>query len=287
MVEARHVVEGAVDPALDLGGLRPPGLTVGGQVAVAARVEAGLEQRHQTAGDVDVLLQRVLDVVLRERGPALPHVLRVGPQHGRLPPGQPDREDQRVEAVDLVVALPDRGDGVLEQLAALHRERPVVAQPEVVDVRLPLEAVEAVGPLVDDLDAHRGQRGQHLGQRHRRTGAVDLQPRLLGTRLGQLVEGQVEPAVAGDALQPAEVDRPGPRRVVLLVGLGERVGVLAGEHGAVLLAVLRVRGRDEVVTPGACCLREPALDLGHVERRRSSRPAWDGSRSAGGPASTR
>ena len=188
MVEARDVVEGAVDAVLELAGPGAAGLAVGREVAVAAGVEAGLEQRDEGAGDVDVLLERVLDVVLREGRAALPHVLRVGPQHGRLPPGQPDGEHQRVEAVDLVVALPDRGDGVLEELA---RTRTAAGGGSAARSRRcsdsPLEAVEAVGPLVDDLDAHRGQRRQHLGQRHRRADAEDLQPRL----------GRARPRAAG------------------------------------------------------------------------------------------
>ncbi len=265
VVEAGDVVEGPVDAVLDLLGLGPPALAVGGDVPVAARVEAGLEQRDQRPGDVDVVLEGVLDVVLGERGAALAHVLRVGAQHRRLPPGHPDGEDEGVEAVDLVVALPHRVDRVLEQLPGVAGQRTVVAQAEVVDVRLALEAVEAVGPLVDHLDAHRGQGREHLRQRHRRPGAEDLEPRLGGTRLRGLVEGQVEAAVDRDALEAAEVDRARPGRVVLLVGLGERVGVLAGQQRAVLLAVLRVGGGHEVVAPRACRLGEPALEVGLVE----------------------
>ena len=90
---------------------------------LATRVEARLEQLHQVAGDVDVVAQRVLDVVLRERRAALAHVLGVGAQQRRLAPGQPGREDERVEAVALVVAVPHRRDGVLEQLARVVGHR--------------------------------------------------------------------------------------------------------------------------------------------------------------------
>ena len=265
VVEAGDVVEGAVDAVLDLVRLGDPGLAVGGEHAAAAGVEPRLEQRDEGSGDVDVLLERVLDVVLGEGRAALAHVLRVGTQHGRLPPGQAGGEDEGVEPVDLVVPLPDGVDAVLEELPATGRQRTVVAQPEVVDERLPLEPDELVGPLVDDLDAHRGQDRQHVGQRHRGPDAVDLQPRFLRPALRHLVEGQVEAAVGRDPLEASQVGCPRARRVVLLVGLGERVGVLAGQQGAVLLAVLRMGGGHEVVAPGAGRLGEASLQVGLVE----------------------
>ena len=87
------VVQRPAEPVDDL--LHPRGarLRVGRQV-VAAGVEARLEELDQQPGDVDVGAQRVLDVVQGERRVALPHVLRVGAQHRRLPPGQPGAEHQ-------------------------------------------------------------------------------------------------------------------------------------------------------------------------------------------------
>ena len=158
--------------------LATPRLVAGVQAALA-RVEPGLEELHQQPGDVDVVAQRVLDVVERERRVALAHVLRVGAQHRRLPPGQAGAEHQRVEPVDLVVAVPDRAQGVLEQLAGQGRDGLAVAQAELVDERRAAQALELVGPLVDDLDAHRGQHRQHLGQRQRpaRSGTPSAGPR--------------------------------------------------------------------------------------------------------------
>ena len=90
VVEAGHVVERAGQPPLDLLDLGDARLVAGRQ-AVLARVEPRLEQLHQQPGDVDVVAQRVLDVVQRERRVPLPHVLRVRAQHRRLPPGQAGR----------------------------------------------------------------------------------------------------------------------------------------------------------------------------------------------------
>ena len=172
VVEAGDVVERALDAGRDLLQPRLPGLGVGGQ-AVAAGVEAGLEQLDEEPGDVGVPAQRLLDVVDRERAVALLHVLGVGAEHGGLPPGQAGAEHQRVEPVDLVVPVPDRPDRVLEGLAHLVGHPRRVAQPELVDVG-GQAVVELVGPLVDDLDAHRRQGRQHLGQRDRRAPTEDL-----------------------------------------------------------------------------------------------------------------
>ena len=239
------------------------------------------------AGDVDVALERALDVVLRERRAALAHVLRVGAQHRRLPPGQPGREHQRVEAVALVAPVPHRGDGVLEALAHVVGPGPVVAQPEVVDEGLPAQPLELVGALVDHLDAHRRQDREHLRQRERRADAEHLEPRLARRGGDVLVERQAQPVVAGDILQAAEVDGAGDGQVVLLVGLGERLGVRPGEAAALLLAVLVTHGVGEVVAPGAGRLGAPALEVGDVDLGHRLARRRDGPRSAAGPRRTR
>ena len=164
VVEAGHVVQRPPDPPLDLVDPRDAGLGLGVQ-PVLAGVEARLEQLPQLPRDVGVAAQRGLDVVDREGRVALLHVLRVRAEDGRLPPGQAGGQHEGVEAVDLVVALPDRADGVLEQAAHPVGQPTGVLQPELVDERGPLEPVELVGPLVEHLDAHGGQHRQHLRQR--------------------------------------------------------------------------------------------------------------------------
>ena len=242
VVEAGHVVERVVDPPLDLLDPQDPGLPVGAQ-AVLARVEAGLEEVDQHPGDVDVAAQRLLDVVEGEGRVALAHVLGVRPQHGGLPPGQAGREHQGVEAVDLVVAVPDRTQGVLEELAGQDGHGLAVAQPELVDERRPVQAVELVGALVDDLDPHRGEHRQDLRERERRPDPEHLQPGLAAAGVHLLVQRQVDALLAGERLEAAEVEGAGRRREVLLVGLGERVDVAARQPRAGVLAVLVHRPR--------------------------------------------
>ena len=120
MVEARDVIERPLDPGRDLVDPRRTRLGVGGHV-VSAGFEARLEELHEQTGDVGVAAQRLLEIVDREGAVALLHVLGVGPKDCGLPPGEAGSQDQGVEAVDLVVAVPDRADRVLEGLAPAVR----------------------------------------------------------------------------------------------------------------------------------------------------------------------
>ncbi len=264
MVEAGHVVQRPEDPLLEVGALGRAGLAVRGDVLVATGEEPRLEQLDQHPGDVHVDAKRVLDVVLGERRAALAHVACVGAEQQRLPPGQSDREHEGVEAVALVAAVPDRKDGVLEEVTGVGGEAAGVPEPEVVDVRRPRQLLEAVGTLVDDLDAHRREHRQHLRQRQRAAHAEDLQPGLAGSSVERLVEREPDRVLLVDLLEPAQVGGARARAVVLLVGLGEAVGVAPGEPAAVLLAVLGDHSRGEVVAPGPRRLRAAPLEVGDV-----------------------
>ena len=270
VVEADDVVERLREPLLDRLHLGHARLGVGGEHPVApTRVEARLEELDEQPGDVDVAAQRLLDVVEGEGRVALLEVLRVGPQHRGLAPGQPGREDELVEPVDLVVAVPHRAQCLGEQGALVGRQHATVAQAELVDVRRPRQALELVGPLVDDLDAHRGEHRQHRAERQRLADAEDLEARLaapVGAGLPVLVEErQVDALVTLDRLDAAEVGGPALRGVVLLVRLRVGVGPRAGELRALALAVLADDGGDEVVAPGPRRLGEPALEVGDVD----------------------
>ncbi len=211
MVEAGHLLELAGDAVLEVAHRGGAALVVGGQVAVATGIEARLEEADQQAGDGHVAQQRVLDRVLREGGAALAHVLRVRAQHHDLAPGQAGGQHQGVEPVALVAALPHRVHGVLEQLARTAGQGLGVPHAEVVDVGPARQPLELVGPLVDDLHAHGREHRQHLAQRQWGADAEDLEPGLTRRGVDPLVEGQRESLVGLDRLQPAEVDRTGPR----------------------------------------------------------------------------
>ena len=156
LVEAGDGVDGRLEPLRE-----DAGLVVG--VGLAGRVEAGVEQLHQQAGDVGVGGQRPLHVGLREGRADLAEVLAVGPEDRHLPAGEAGAEHQPVEPVVLRLAPPGGGEGVGEDaLHALGLEVPLRrSQAEVVD---PHDALVAggphlVGPLVDDAHAHVLQQG--------------------------------------------------------------------------------------------------------------------------------
>lgn len=139
--------------------------------ALAAGRHAGLEERDEQSGGVDVVAERGLHVVLAEGRTRLPQVLRVGAQHHGLPPVESGAEDQGVEAVVLRLALPDRGERLLEAGAGVVGEIAAVAvgqrhpQPEVVDPGVgAVRAAQLVRPLVDDLDAELLERREDGGE---------------------------------------------------------------------------------------------------------------------------
>ena len=127
VVEADHLVELAAD-------LLGDGLAALGDAALPGRVEPGLEQPDQQPGERAVRPQHALHVVLAEPHPALAQVLGAGAQQGHLAPGQARRQHQRVEPVVLGLALPQRGQRVLEDLAqAAGRGRRRGPQAELID----------------------------------------------------------------------------------------------------------------------------------------------------------
>ena len=110
LVEARDLVELLGDARLD------PVLQLVAAAAVR-RVEAGVEQAGEIAGEARVGGQRLLDVGLAERRADLQDVVAVGAQGHDLARAQPGGEHQAVEAVVLQPAGPDAGEQVLEVLA--------------------------------------------------------------------------------------------------------------------------------------------------------------------------
>ena len=182
LVETGHLVELAADLLGDR-------LAALGLAIEAFRIESGLKQPDQQPGDGDVGGQDPLDVILAEPAARLAQVSGIGAEHHRLPPGQVRVDHQSVEPVILDIAPPQRGQGVLEQgldrvqrgrhpgLAVLADRAALApaAQPEVIDPER-LVGAELVRMLVDHLDAHVLEPGQHIGQRDRGTGSVDGQP---------------------------------------------------------------------------------------------------------------
>ena len=115
LVERLDLVEVGQDP-------KAHGL-LGREIALAGRVEAHLEKLDERAGEVRVVRERVVLVLLGEgRGHALP-VPPVGTQDGDLAPGEPGVDDEPVERVRLGLAAPHGRDRLRHALAAVRRDR--------------------------------------------------------------------------------------------------------------------------------------------------------------------
>ena len=263
LVEAGDVLE----HRLDLGVRRRlGGLAIAGELGV----EPHLEIAHDRACDRDVGEHALLDVDLAERRARLPEIARVGTQDHDLTPGQTRCDDEAVEPVDLGPSGPRGEDRVLEsQLEGVEVEGLALLHPqtEVVDPRAGVDRLDLVRTLVDDLDAHPREHGQHGGQRDGRTAAVDLEPALSRRGSVRLVEVERDVAIGDQRVELLEVEGPGTRREVLLVGLGKGSGVHLVEARSLFLAEHVVEGRDEVVLPrsrgiGKGLLQRIVLDEG-------------------------
>ena len=279
VVEHRDVVQFAAD-------LLGDGLAALGLARLPGGVEPGLEQPDQQPGHRGVGAQHPLDVVLAEPGARLAQVLGVGAQHHDLPPALVRVQDQRVEPVVLDLAAPQRGQRVLEQALDRarrgHRRRacgPGPAQPEVVDPerRGQARALELVRVLVDHLDAHVLQPGQHVGQRDRRPDPVDGQPpdqraarrgvlhrHSAGEPLGlphlerDLLARLQHPDDLGQVVQRVQ------RGHVGLVGLRDGRRADAEQRLGLRLAQPLVRGGGQVLVPGPHRGGQPGFQLGRV-----------------------
>ena len=235
-IQAGHLVELAAQFLGD-------GLAALGRALLLVRIEPGLEQPDQQPGDGRVAAQDAPHVVLAEAHPALAQVLRVGAQQRHLAPGQARRQHQGVEPVVLGLAEPERGQRVLEELTQAARSgggrRPQAEfiDPERADTGVPAELVRM---LVDDLEPHVLQLGQHVGQRDRGTRPVHHQRpplrvlhqphREFSRRVAQLEHreqvvdgvrgGDVRLVVLGDARTQPGGQRAGP----LLAEHADRLG---------------------------------------------------------------
>lgn len=160
---------------------------------LARQVEAGLEQPGQLASDVGVVVQGAGDVAQVEAQADLLEVAGIGAQQRHIAPRQAGSQHQAVEGVVLGVALDDVDEGVLEgvvELLDVEVQAFAVGEGEVVDPELAATGMaQAVGELAEHAQAEVFQDRQHVRQRQRRIGVVQLAVQLALTELGQrLVE---------------------------------------------------------------------------------------------------
>ena len=269
MVQADHVVQLAADLLHD-------GLAALGFPAVVGRVEARREEPREQPGHRGVGAQHALDVALAEPVPGLAQVAGVRAQHHDVAPGQPGVQDQRVEAVVLDLAAPQRAQRLLELLLAvaagsLPPGRRLGPQPEIVDperagpgARLragrPGTGAELVRMLVGHLDPHVLQLRQHVGQDDGRLRPVDAQPPVAatGTVIVAQLDGERVPGFAQQQDAAEVTDGVGGRHFGL-VGVRDGRGELVQDQPGPLLAEGAQRLLFEVLVPRADRRHDPAL----------------------------
>jgi hypothetical protein len=116
LLEARHLAQKRFE--------LPPGLVRPRRALHPARIEAGIEQRHELPDDRGMARQDGGQVFLPVRDDDLPEVAAEGPHQGRLAPAEPGHEHELVEAVRFRHAPEDGEEGGLDpKLDLLDRDR--------------------------------------------------------------------------------------------------------------------------------------------------------------------
>ena len=266
MVEAGDIVQRAQQLVADL--------LVAGATIGAVGVEPGSEQADEARRERRVRDERLVDVVHREGGADLSQVGADRTQDDDVTPVHTRLQDERVEAVTLGGARPDREERPLEchctGVVAPHL-CVMQAQGEVGDVpRRAVHEAHILGAIVDHLDAERGEHGQHLGERPG-GGAHDPEEPPTGIVASGV---QVHRDSAG-AVQPLDAPHIGDRLVGcrgVLVRLREGGAVSGEQPSSHLLVVHAVQGVDEPGVPRADRGFEAGVELRDIDRRNVDAP---------------
>ena len=271
LVEHRHPFQRAAN------GLHQPALLLlqrrRGQLA--GQVEACLEQAHQLHGDGGVVVQRGGDVAQVEADADLLQVAAIGAQQRHLAPGQPGAEHQAVEGIVLGVAGDDVGERLLaeavEGLQVDHqpgRRR----EGEVVDpVGAAVTLAQPVGILAQHPQAEVLQDRQHVGERQRLVGVVDLAAQLVRAQPRRLVEAHHQALLLGQAADVLHVRHRRKRLEALPVAGRETRREARQQVGAARLAEALDHQAGELVLPGTAGADHLPLQLAGIEGRHAAR----------------
>ncbi len=265
LVEHGDVVQLAEDGLFEL--LLLVFQVLGGELA--GQVEAGLEQPHQFLGNVGVVEQGAGDVGQVEAQADLLQVAGIGAQQSHVAPGHGGGQHQAVEGVVLGVAADDVDEGVLQgvvEFLDVHLDAGSGGEGEVMDPEFTaVLAGQAVGKLAQHAQAEVLQDRQHVGQRQRRVGVVELAVQQL-LALGQrLVEAHHKWALLGQAVQVLHVDHRRVRCKALAVAGGEAFREVGQHAGALGLAEGFVDQAGVVVLPGTASLDDFLLQAHGID----------------------
>ncbi len=253
------------DQCTQLGSELSRGLVRNLPALLARRVEAGLEQLDQQAGNRRIAVERFLHVALRERHARLQQIFAIAAQHGDLPPRQARTEHELVERIVLGVAAPDLLEGRLEgrrDLCDVERTAGLRLHDDVLDAQLRITDIKLVELLGEHGEIHVLQQRNHLGQGDVGAVAENLEMQRVRIAGGRR---QAEPDVVAPLQLCGQRDIGGSaaRRGGLDV-FSRQGGVTRGELAAFGIAPGLDQRVTKFVVPVAHDVRDPALDGGQI-----------------------
>jgi hypothetical protein len=259
LVEARDLRELRLDLGADRG--LPLVAVVGG-----ARIEAGIEERHDAGRDGRMAAQGRRQIVLPVADADLPLVAAERPQQRHVPPAERRLDHQAIVGIRFGEPAGDRHQRRLQRPAqhaevdraacrALERH---VVQPD--PLRVPRLLVDPVGPLVDHREAEILEGRHTRRERQRHAAREDLEVDALERVAGAAHDVDGARPLGAEPVQDRDVgDGVGGAEAVAIADRERlRIGVGEGPRpGAVHRLLERVA---QAVAPGPGELRDAGLD---------------------------
>ena len=248
------------------------------------RVEPCDEHGVQRARDLGIAVEHRRDEILALRDAGLLQIAAIGAQDADCGGAEPGRLGERVVAVIVGLAVPDRQEDLLEQLAAVgevDRRSEGVLELHVVDEdQAGFAVADLEGALADHPEADVLEDRHAPRQRHRRAVVVDLQRRLLRLLVG------VPVVVDGDRI--LRIDAGDAARIDQRLGGGEGAAIAFGEPRGDAqqrgVGARTRRGLAQRVLPGADDVADRRLDRRLLDLRRLAAGAADDEMDARQPA---
>ncbi|RMR97177.1 hypothetical protein ALP75_200938 [Pseudomonas syringae pv. actinidiae] len=235
----------------------------------ARQIETGLEQTRQLAGDVGVVVQGGGDVTQIKAQTNLLQVTRVGTQQRHVAPRQAGRQHQTVEGIVFGIAAHDVHERVLQgvvKLLNIEAQAFAIGKGEVMNPEFAtIGVVQAIRELAQYAQAKVFQNRQHVGQRQRRVGVIQLAMQLLTITGQRLIEAHHQRIGFAQAQHVLHVDHGRVRRKALAV-TGREAFREVGQHvGALRFAEAFHDQTGVVVLPRAAGLNDFVFQLGNVD----------------------
>ncbi|RMN69924.1 hypothetical protein ALQ54_05713 [Pseudomonas syringae] len=236
---------------------------------LARQIEAGLEQTRQLAGDVGVIVQRGGDVTQVKAQTNLLQITRIGTQQRHIAPRQAGGEHQTVESIVFGIAAHDVHERILEgviELLDIEVQSFAVGKGEIVNPELAtVGMVQAVRKLAQHAQAKVFQNRQHVGQRQRCVGVIQLAMQLLAATGQWLVEAHHQRIGFAEAQYVLHVDDCRMRRKALAVARREAFREVGQHVGAVGFTEAFDHQTGVVVLPRTARLNNFVFQLGDVD----------------------